>query len=175
MFINRPPLHPGWSVVPTVLGLLGCSVPTSIKARLVRLLAALAKSADIVHPLWAAIESANLVGGGARGGMVAELEEVESRAEEFPLTIAFISLLDRLTDTSIPGALGAGTRNPGFHPYLSFVQDSVFLKFHTRTYREPGERWAVAAASLQLLHKLLVEYQPSVEEFHGSGGSLAPG
>ena len=35
--------HPGWSVVPTVLGLLSCAVPTIIKAKLVDFLAALAK------------------------------------------------------------------------------------------------------------------------------------
>ena len=167
--------HPSWSCVPTVLGLLACSVPTSIKARLVNLLTALARSPDIVHPLWLAVESAGLVAGGR--GVTAELEEVEARAEEFPLARAFLVLLDRLTDTEIPGSLGTGTRVPGFQPYLSFLQDSVFLKFQSRTYRDPGERWQVAAACLHLLHKLVAEYQPRAEDFAGGqpGLGLAPG
>lgn len=166
--------HPGWSVVPTVLGLLACSVPTTIKARLVSLLAALARSPDLVHPLWQALEAAGLVAAG-RPGIPAELEEVEARAEAFPLTRAFLGLLDRLTDTELPAALGAGQRPPGFQPYLAFVQDSVLLRFQTRTYKEPGEKWEVAALCLGLLHKLVAEYQPRVEDFQGQVQSLHPG
>ena len=55
--------HPGWSVVPSVIGLLSCAVPTQIKAKLMLFLAAIAKTTDIVHPLWQAIESAGLVAG----------------------------------------------------------------------------------------------------------------
>lgn len=170
--------HPGWSVVPTVLGLLGCSVPTQVKAKLVEFLAALAKTADIVHPLWQAIESAQLVASlGARPGLVGELEEVETRAEEFPLTRSFLNLLDRLTDVEIPGGLGAGSRQPGFLPYLAFIQDHVFLKFQTRTYKNQGEKWAIAASCLELLHKLVEEYEPRGEDFQGGSGhtGLPPG
>ena len=114
--------HPAWSVVPTILGLIQCSVPTAIKARLVGLLSALASSPDLVHPLWSAVEGAGLMAGNNRPGLVAELEEVEARQEEFPLTRASLALLDRLTDTEIPGSLGAGVRAPGFQPYLSYIQ-----------------------------------------------------
>ena len=114
--------HPAWSVVPTILGLIQCSVPTTIKARLVGLLSALAASPDLVHPLWSAIEGASLMAGNNRPGLIAELEEVEARQEEFPLTRASLTLLDKLTDTEIPGSLGAGARAPGFQPYLSYIQ-----------------------------------------------------
>ena len=56
--------------------------------------------------------------------MTEELEEIESRAEEFPLTRAFLELLDRLTDAEMPGNLGAGSRMPGLLPYLNYVQVS---------------------------------------------------
>ena len=114
--------HPAWSVVPTILGLIQCSVPTTIKARLVGLLSALAASPDLVHPLWSAIEGASLMAGNNRPGLIAELEEVEVRQEELPLTRASLTLLDKLTDTEIPGSLGAGARAPGFQPYLSYIQ-----------------------------------------------------
>ena len=39
--------HPSWSVVPSVIGLLSCSVPTQIKANLMLFLAAIAKTSDI--------------------------------------------------------------------------------------------------------------------------------
>ena len=44
---------------------------------------------------------------------MAELEEVEARQEEFPLTRAFLQLLDTLTKVEIPGALGASNGQPG--------------------------------------------------------------
>ena len=168
--------HPGWSVVPSVIGLLSCAVPTQIKAKLMMFLAAIAKTSDIVHPLWQALESAGLIGG-SRAGLVGELEEIEARQEEFPLTRAFLSVLDTLTNVEIPGSLGAGSRQPGFLPYLTFIQDQVLLKFHTRTYKNQAEKWSIAASCLELLHKFVQDYQPSAEDFqHNNPGlGLAPG
>ena len=76
-------------------------------------------------------------------GIQTELEDVESRAEEYPLTRAFLKLLDALTNVPIPPNLGAGHRTPGFDPYLLYVKDSVFLKFNGRAYRNETERWQV--------------------------------
>ena len=36
--------HPSWAAVPTVIGLVGCAVPTQIKSRLLGCLAAIARS-----------------------------------------------------------------------------------------------------------------------------------
>jgi nuclear pore complex protein Nup205 len=69
-----------------------------------------------------------------------ELEEIESRNEEFPLTRALLHLLDVLTDVSVPRLLGVGTRTPGFDPYLNFVINSVFLRFNTRSYKNADEK-----------------------------------
>ena len=75
-----------------------------------------------------------------QGGLQVELDEVESRNEEFPMTRAFLTLVDALTDVSIPAGLGAGYRAPGFDPYLKFIRDSVFLNFNTRAYKTPAEK-----------------------------------
>ena len=69
-----------------------------------------------------------------------ELDEVEARNEEFPMTYAFMQLMESLTDSPVPAALGAGTRPPGLDPYLDFVRDSIFLKFTTRAYKNPAEK-----------------------------------
>ena len=61
--------------------------------RLMLYLAALAKSADNVHTIWQHIEAQQLLGGqGGKPGITEELEEIETRAEEFPLTRAFIQV-----------------------------------------------------------------------------------
>jgi len=165
--------HPGWSVLPTLVGLLSCSVPTNIKAKLMTLLAGVAKSADNVHTIWQHVEAQQLLGGvGGKPGITEELEEIEARAEEYPLTKAFIKVLDTLTDVEIPGNLGAGTRLPGLLPYMNYLVDSVFLKFSTRTYKNAAERWEVASLLLNMFHKLLAEYEPSPTDFQGPSTTM---
>ena len=69
-----------------------------------------------------------------------ELNEIESRCEEYPLTRAFCQLISILVESSFPSNLGAGLRPPGFDPYLQFLRDSVFLRFRTRAYRRAAEK-----------------------------------
>jgi hypothetical protein len=69
-----------------------------------------------------------------------ELNEIESRCEEYPLTRAFCQLISTLVETSCPSNLGVGLRPPGFDPYLQFLRDSVFLRFRTRAYRRAAEK-----------------------------------
>lgn len=69
-----------------------------------------------------------------------ELNEIESRYEEYPLTRAFCRLISTLVESSFPANLGAGLRPPGFDPYLQFLRDSVFLRFRTRAYRKAAEK-----------------------------------
>jgi nuclear pore complex protein Nup205 len=70
-----------------------------------------------------------------------ELEEVEARSEEFPLSRALVTLLLALTETAeLPLLLGVGRRTPGLSPYLYFVLDCFLLKFHQRAYRRQEEK-----------------------------------
>ena len=69
-----------------------------------------------------------------------ELNEIEARNEEFPMTLAFLRMIDTLTDNPVPAGLGAGYRVPGFQPYLEFLRDEIFIKFHTRAYKDPAEK-----------------------------------
>lgn len=65
-------------------------------------------------------------------GIQTELDEIESRMEEYPLTRAVLQLLDNLTTFGIPKTLGGGKRKPGFDPYLDFIMNCVFLKYNSR-------------------------------------------
>ncbi|XP_040581995.1 nuclear pore complex protein Nup205 [Lepeophtheirus salmonis] len=162
-----------WQPILVLVGLLGCAVPTNLKSDVLLTLSVLAKSPEFSSLIWQSIESAQLVpdsksiqnsnGPGSnisRQGIITELEEIESRCEEYPMTRALLTLLDTLTNNSIPSNLGAGNRVPGFDPYLNFIRDHVFLKCHTRSYKIPGEKWQVASLCLKLIFKLLKEYEP---------------
>ena len=169
---------PTWLPLMVMIGLLGCAVPLHLKADIMDVLAAFAQSSDIAAVLWNSIEVAQILATtsmtspNAKGasshsfiisspqltnpssahccaGLQTELEDVESRAEEYPLTRAFLKLLDALTNVPIPVNLGAGQRTPGFDPYLFYVKDSVFLKFNGRAYRSETEKWQVANSRRQ--------------------------
>lgn len=74
------------------------------------------------------------------GGIQMELEDIESRNEEYPMTRAFLTFLSQMTETPVPAALGAGLRAPGFDPYLHYILEDVFLKFSTRAYKNSAEK-----------------------------------
>lgn len=84
--------------------------------------------------------------------------------EEYPLSRGFLILLDVLTDAGIPRTLGAGPRIPGFDPYLNFIVTSVFLKFLSRPYKRPEEKWQMASLCLKLFEKFLLRYEPNATD-----------
>lgn len=86
-----------------------------------------------------------------------------------------LELLDVLTNFPILRLSGMGQRNPGFDQYLRFIINTVFLKFHTRSYKNPGEKWEVSEACLKIFLKLIKQYEPAVEDFTGCKVELQSG
>ncbi|OCT86111.1 hypothetical protein XELAEV_18019805mg [Xenopus laevis] len=163
--------HAQWMPVVVILGLLQCSIPPLLKAELLKTLAAFGKSPEIAASLWQSLEYTQILqtvrAPGLRQGVGIEVElnEIESRCEEYPLTRAFCQLISTLVESSFPTNLGAGLRAPGFEPYLQFLRDTVFLRYRTRAYRRAAEKWEVAEAVLDVFYKLLKDYEPQPEDF----------
>ncbi|KAL5475599.1 hypothetical protein EMCRGX_G025430 [Ephydatia muelleri] len=167
-----------WLPVASLFGLLGCAIPRILKADILLTLAAFAISPEIAGSMWLTVEISQILntvpsslalhGGPSskqEGSIQVELEEIESKAEEYPLTRAFLTLIEKLVSVPIPGNLGTGHRVPGFQPYLEFLRDSVFLKFDTRAYSDPNEKWQVATLVLEIFYKLLASHVISDEDF----------
>lgn len=163
--------HPIWSPLTVLLGLVSCPVPIPLKAALLSTLASLSKSPETTAQMWNNLEASQILvtipstSSYQPRGIQTELDEIESRMEEYQLTRGLLELLDVLTETGIPRTLGAGPRKPGFDPYLTFIINSVFLKFHTRGYKNMEEKWQVAKACLKLFDKFLVQYNPQQSDF----------
>uniref|UniRef100_A0A7M4FQN5 Nucleoporin 205 n=1 Tax=Crocodylus porosus TaxID=8502 RepID=A0A7M4FQN5_CROPO len=163
--------HPQWTPVVVILGLLQCSIPPILKAELLETLTAFGKSPEIAASLWQSLEYTQILqtvrtpGQRQAIGIEVELNEIESRCEEYPLTRAFCRLISTLVESSFPSNLGAGLRPPGFDPYLQFLRDSVFLRFRTRAYRRAAEKWEVAEVVLEVFYKLLRDYEPQLDDF----------
>ncbi|XP_025098310.1 nuclear pore complex protein Nup205-like isoform X3 [Pomacea canaliculata] len=171
-----------WSVVATLFGLLGCSVAVSLKAELLLTLAALSQTPLIAATVWHSLEASQIlptIPSEKKGGIGVELEEIESRNEEYPMTRAFLQLLNVLTDIPIPPGLGAGLRAPGFDPYMDFIIQSVLLKLNSRAYKDAGEKWQVLSSVLEILFKLLRDHEVSENDFRDellelpSGGTVS--
>ncbi|XP_033102050.1 nuclear pore complex protein Nup205-like isoform X2 [Anneissia japonica] len=159
-----------WLPIVLLLGIVTCSVPPLLKAECLKALANFAKTPELAANLWQALENSQILptldrDSATGSGIPLDLEIVESRNEEFPLTIGFLEFMSCLVDIPIPDTLGSGLRAPGFDPYLEFLRDQVFLKFHTRAYRDTKEKWEVASKSLKIFHKLLRDHDPSIEDF----------
>ena len=129
----------------------------------------------MAHVAWQNVETAQLINTIPssntlqKQGMSTELEEVETRMEEYPMTKSFLHLIDILTEGLIPNSLGAGTRTPGFEPYLNFIRDSIFLRFNTRAYKNVVEKWEISTGCLKIMQKLLLDYTPHSSDFKRPG------
>ncbi|KAF6214486.1 hypothetical protein GE061_009229 [Apolygus lucorum] len=160
-----------WAAMTVLLGLVTCSVPIPLKASLLNTLAAFTKSPATAASLWHNIEASQIVttipstSSFQPRGILTELEEVECRNEEYPLTRAVLNLFNGLTDKPIPKLLGASQRTPGFDPYLNFILNNVLLRFAGRCYKDPKEKWEVCQGAMALISKLLLQYDPSKDEF----------
>lgn len=68
------------------------------------------------------------------------MDNLETRNEEYPLTIALLKLLSTLIEQPVPNLLGSTNRKPGFDPYLNFILHNIFLKCLSRGYKKQNEK-----------------------------------
>ncbi|XP_045542611.1 nuclear pore complex protein Nup205 [Papilio machaon] len=165
-----------WDAVNCMFGLMCCHVPIQLKAALCRTLAALGGRAGTAPRVWAALDAAQLVSTADKRGLNAELQEVECRMEEYPLSRAFLELLEALCAAGpAPRALGAGSRAPGLQPYVHHVLHRLALPAPHRRYAVPHEEWQVIALCFRLFARWLEEYEPSAGDFPAAGAAGAGG
>ncbi|XP_050530233.1 nuclear pore complex protein Nup205 isoform X2 [Daktulosphaira vitifoliae] len=165
-----------WEALSVLLGLVSCPVRISLKADLILALATLVKPPPPTTSLsfWHTLEASQIIvtvptiSNYQSRGIMAELEDLETRNEEYPLTIALLKLLTTLTEQPVPNLLGSSTRTPGFDPYLNFVLHNIFLKCLSRGYKKQSEKWEVSGLCLELALKFLDQYEPHVTDFVGN-------
>lgn len=165
--------QPNWAPIQVMLGLVSCSVPITFKAELLLTLTALAKSKRTANQMWNHLEASQIISTipsiqskFQSLGLESELEQNESRTETYPLTQAVLELLYGLvTATSEPHNLGSGSRKPGLEPYLRFVLNAIFLRFNTRCYKEPADKWRIAEKCLRILNHFMQTYEVKPSDF----------
>ncbi|KAL0850619.1 hypothetical protein ABMA28_012378 [Loxostege sticticalis] len=160
-----------WDAVNCMFGLICCHVPIQLKAELCNTLGALASTASTAPRVWAALEAAQLVSAtDEKRALNADLQEVECRMEDYPLSRAFVSLLIALCKAGpVPRALGAGARAPGLDPYLQHVLHRLALPAPHRPHASDMQRWHMLSLCFQLFALWLDQYEPSASDFPPPG------
>ncbi|XP_017067012.1 nuclear pore complex protein Nup205 [Drosophila eugracilis] len=160
-----------WQPPQVLLGLVACSTPLLLKAEILFALAALSKSKDTARAIWFHLEDSQIIptvpvtSHYGQCSLTEEIEQNESRLEQYKLTRGILKLLYTLMTTNMPKSLGVGPRKPGYDAYLNFVLESILLKFYNRAYKDPAEKWQVGAQCLKLLYYLLATYSPRASDF----------
>ena len=170
-----------WQPLLVMIGLLGCAVPTVLKAELLKTLASLSKTADVALQVWNGIEASSFISKDtdssnvstwSKCGFLMELESIESKNEEYPMTIALLQLVDVLTNNSYvmdSEESPAYSTNPpvqisstsSLSKIYSLVVDEIFLRINSRAYKNPIEKWEITKLCLKIMYKLLKDFEPS--------------
>ena len=148
--LSQPLLH-------FLFTLLDYPVPPVLKAALFDLVAAFA--ADLVAALniWTLLEESAVIqkvpaaeafaAAAPRMDISFQFNEVESRDETYPETLAFIRLVTKLLALCGPTRTGPATDAGCASAHVfHFVRDTVFLGLDRRSYRDAAEKWRLAAA-----------------------------
>ncbi|TNN18940.1 Nuclear pore complex protein isoform 2 [Schistosoma japonicum] len=183
--------NPQWQLLPMCMGFLTCPVSLDIKADILYLLTEFCKSQQNIPVIWQHFTSSELLPFTIQrnpnqpqsiNGLNTDMDEVEPRAEEYPLTNAFLTLMivmlpklinypitmpSNLLKSStesreVVGSLGASHNtmlqtNP-FLSIASFITNTIFLRHTMRAYRNPLERWDIASSCLILFDGLINDF-----------------
>ena len=174
-----------WQPLLVMIGLLGCAVPTVLKAELLKTLASLSKTADVAMQVWNGIIASSFISNEpdssnhsawTKCGFLMELESVESKNEEYPMTKALLQLLDVLTDNSYVmnseeniqanssqgnNSAQLSSSDKSVNKIFSLVVDELYLRLNSRAYKNQGEKWQISNACLKIMYKLLRDFEPA--------------
>ena len=168
-------------------------VPLQLKAALIKTIKAYVHSTDSAKYVWEKLDQCGFVGAPRVSSLSSgaylgngdvrrneanndfvmdsgfELRESEARSEQYPRTMAFVSLLNKL-------ARKTENIDGGNHPYAkysAFVRDQVFYPFASRGYKDEREKWEIA--SLCMEHFYLVVSSIYKRLSGGSGSAWVTG
>lgn len=148
-------------------------IPREIRASMLETCAAMIGeeplSPDVVSTLWGIFYAAKLIDPGT-GDVKEELEEKETRLEEYQLTLSMLRLLRALIKTrfremefvSLEGYFVHPTYDNGaIFPYLNYVTDTVFLKAPYRLFKDGNQRWYMMRLCTDIM-SIMLDYLPKL-------------
>ena len=147
-------IAPSWEILFQVMC---CPVPQTLKAALDAAIASIARRADLAAALWDRLLAAVVVqpyagamdaagAGVPRYDLVFQLNEIESRAEDYQEGLSFIELLNSLWKAA--GTTLADDGRSVAH-FTGFVRDELLATIFQRAFKDESQRWSLVAACLE--------------------------
>lgn len=179
-------IAPSWEILFQVMC---CPVPQSLKAALDSAIASIARRPDLAAALWDRLLAAVVVQPYAAPGamdtagaavprydLVFQLNEIESRAEDYQEVLSFVELLN-----SLWRAAGTSLADDGrsVAHFTRFVRDELLATVFQRAFKDESQRWALVAACLEhcrlSLQALTASPATLAAELATAGVTRAPG
>lgn len=156
--------------IPNLVGILRCAVPRELKAQILTCFAAFAKSSTVSTHIWKEIDTilprynTNILGHQKlwQNGIAIEIEEIEVKNEEYPITIGFLELMNVLFSHSEAG-LSLHQQSLS-ESCFSFTLDSILLKSIYRVFRNDQEKWTITKLCYKMLLCIVQKYDSTNQE-----------
>ncbi|KNC82232.1 hypothetical protein SARC_05474 [Sphaeroforma arctica JP610] len=153
-----------WEPVGQLFKLLTCRIPLTLRAAVMRTIAAFAITPAHAYELWSVMDEHNL-----RDVVLVDRQALEAKDGVYPLTIAFLELLHVLLNATdhlkLTNTLGLPRRVPGLAAYLRFVVD-VFVLAQDAAFVYESERWKVFKLCSGIFEVVLTQYKISPAHFY---------
>ena len=139
-------------------------MPRELKSNILTCFAAFAKSTSISTLIWKEIDTIlprynqGIVGHQKlwQNGIAIEIEEIEVKNEEYPITIGFLELMNVLFSHYESG-LSLHQQNVS-ESCFNFILDSVLLKSIYRVFKNEHEKWTIIKLCYKILLSIVQKY-----------------
>ncbi|KAH7645888.1 nuclear pore complex protein Nup205 isoform X1 [Dermatophagoides farinae] len=144
--------------IPIMVSILRCAVSRELKAQILKCFAAFSTVSSVSNIIWREIETIlpryNQSGMLShpklwQNGIAIEIEEIEVKNEEYPITIAFLELMNTLF-SHLESRMTIHQMSSS-ESCFKFIIDSILLKTSYRIFKNENEKWIVMKLAYQLL------------------------
>lgn len=165
----------GDNVAPDLLGLIASPIPKEFKVALIDCCAAFAKTApSTALALWDKLElllpslnrsgvpTTNLTGWNS--GIIADLGDLEPRAQEYPVTISFINMLNNVLEHIAQYCMLQSPHlqhSVSLETCINLVTNIVFLRVNSRQFNKAEEKWTILTLCINTYYLFMSRYDPA--------------
>lgn len=165
----------GDNVAPDLLGLIASPIPKEFKVALLDCCAAFAKTApSTALALWNKLEllipslnksgvpTTNLTGWNS--GIIADLGDLEPRAQEYSVTISFINMLNNILEHIAKYCMLQSPHlqhSASLETCINLVTNIVFLKVSARQFNKNEEKWTILSLCINTYYVFMSRYNPA--------------
>lgn len=164
----------GDNIAPDLLGLIASPIPKEFKVALIDCCAAFAKTApSTALALWNKLEllipslnksgipTTNLTGWNS--GIIADLGDLEPRAQEYSVTISFLNMLNNILDHIAQYSMLQSPHlqhSVSLETSINLVTNIVFLKVNSRQFNKIEEKWTILNLCINTYYLFVSRYDP---------------